>query len=244
MRKFIAILLAAAIALAAAACGPLPFFAASGEHGQAGDGAGGAAAAGGPVTVAKLKIAIDPGHGGKDYGAIGTDTGVLESELNLEVANLLAQLFRDAGAEVLMTRESAEVDYSGEAQTEKLKDMNNRARAIQDFAPDALISVHMNKFTERSVRGAEVFCQQGSGNGGDLAKCLQEELNKAINAQKPRRSHSGDFYILKVIEQPSVIVECGYLSNAEDEKLLQDPAHQQALAQCIYQGVCRYLGVE
>lgn len=243
MRKFIKIMFVAALAAMLAACGLLPR-AAAGEQGKASEGSGGAANVGGPASVADLKIVVDPGHGGKDLGAVGTDFGVLESDLNLQVADMLARLFRDAGAEVLLTRESAEVDYSGEAKTEKLKDMNNRARSVRDFMPDALVSVHMNKFTERSVRGAEAFYQKGRENGRSLAQCIQDELNQSINTARQRRIHSGDFYILQAVEEPSVIVECGYLSNAEDEKLLQDPAHQQALAECIYRGVCRYFGVK
>ncbi len=236
MKRFVAMLLTLLLPVALAACS-LALYPAGGDPGDA-------ANAGTPVSAANLRIVVDPGHGGKDDGATGTDTGVLESRLNLEVASLLAELFEQAGAEVLMTRQTAEVDYSGEAQTEKLKDMNNRARAIREFEPDAVVSVHMNKFTERSVRGAEVFWQNGRENGRSLAQCIQDELNMSINTQKQRRSHSGDLYILQVVDQPSVLVECGYLSNAEEEKLLQDAKHQKLLAQSVFDGVCKYFGVK
>ncbi len=244
MKRFVAILMIFVFTAILAACNLVLYPAAAGEHGGAGDGSGGAANAGAPASVASLKIVVDPGHGGKDYGAVGTDTGVLESELNLQVANHLVELFEEAGAQVLMTRQSAEVDYSGEAQTEKLKDMNNRAQAIREFEPDAVVSVHMNKFSDRSVRGAEVFWQNGREIGQSLAQYIQDELNNRVNTIKQRRSHSGDLYILQVVDQPSVLVECGYLSNAEEEKLLQDKEHQKLLAQCIFDGVCKYFGVE
>lgn len=244
MKKLLFVLL---LALLVSACSALPFLANAGNlpagEGQPDKGSGGAAVEG-AADLGALRIVVDAGHGGRDFGAEGGDTGVRESELNLQVAVLVADLFRQAGAEVLMTRDSAEVDYSGQADTEKMKDMQNRARAVLEFVPDALISIHMNKFTDRSVRGAEAFYQDGSEAGEALARLLQQELNGTINTEKPRKSHSGDFFMLQIVEQPSALVECGYLSNAEEEKLLQDGAYQQKLAECIYQGVCRYFGME
>lgn len=194
--------------------------------------------------VAGISIAIDPGHGGIDGGTSGEDSGVLEAELNLLVSKLLEDRFQEAGATVLMTRESDDVSYDGSGDTMKLKDMDHRVKLVQAQSPHVLVSVHMNTFSDRTVRGAQVFFQKDSGMGEDLARAIQEELNAGVNEKKKRSAQAGDYYMLRETDCPGVIVECGFLSNPDDEKQLQDPEHQAKLAECIYKGVCKYLGVE
>lgn len=190
-----------------------------------------------------LRIAIDPGHGGIDHGAIGTDTGVYESTLNLEISQLIAKKFMLEGADVLLTRKSADVDYAGEGDTMKRRDMNSRSRLISAQDPQVLVSIHMNKYPNRSLSGAQAFFQKGSEEGEKLAACIQEELNSGLDASRKRAAKSGDYFILKASDCPSVIVECGFLSNHSDEKKLLDPKYRQKVADCIYRGICAYLGV-
>lgn len=189
-------------------------------------------------------IAIDPGHGGIDSGAVGTDTGVTEASLNLQIGMLLETKFSQAGMGALMTRTSNDVDYSGAGDTDKIKDMNNRAKLVNRQDPEALVSIHMNTFADRSVKGAQVFFQQGSEKGQALAACIQDELNASVNTEKSRTPQPGDFYLLKAVSCPAVIVECGFLSNPEDEANLQNPQYQGQLADCIYEGVCGFLDVK
>jgi N-acetylmuramoyl-L-alanine amidase len=187
------------------------------------------------------RVAVDPGHGGIDSGAIGMDTGVTEASLALKIGMLLENRFNGAGAFALMTRESGEVDYTGAGDTQKLRDMNNRARLVNGQDIGALISIHMNTFSDRSVHGAQVFYQQGSEKGQALASSIQDELNASINVGKNRTSQPGDYYLLKAVDCPAVIVECGFLSNPEDEVNLQNPQYQKKLIDSIYEGVCRFL---
>lgn len=196
------------------------------------------------TAVADINIAIDPGHGGIDGGAAGEDTGVSEAELNLAVSRLLQDIFKQAGSKTLMTRETADVSYEGSGDTMKLKDMDHRVKLVEEQKPNLLVSIHMNTFSDRSVLGAQVFYQKGSEKGRKLAECIQKALNDGANEKKKRGARSGDYYMLRETSCPGVIVECGFLSNADDEKKLQDPEFQAKLADCIYKGVCAYLGVK
>jgi N-acetylmuramoyl-L-alanine amidase len=191
-----------------------------------------------------LRIAIDPGHGGIDHGAIGTDTGVYESTLNLEISELVAKRFMLAGADVLLTRKSEDVDYSGEGDTMKRRDMNNRAKLITAQDSQVVVSIHMNKYPNRSLSGAQVFYEKGSAEGEKLAAAIQDALNSGLDGSKKRLAKPGDYFILKASASPSVIVECGFLSNHNEEKMLLEPEYREKLADCIYKGICAYLGVQ
>ena len=190
-----------------------------------------------------VRIAIDPGHGGIDKGAAGTDTGVTEAEINLEISQLLAKRFMLEGCDVLMTRKSVDVDYSGEGNTRKRRDMNNRARLVKAQNPQVLVSIHLNKNPSRRVSGAQVFFQKGSEEGEKLAGFIQQALNDGLDA-RDRIDKSGDYFMLNVHDCPSVIVECGFLSNHNEEKKLLEPKYREKIAASIYQGIRAYLGLE
>lgn len=194
--------------------------------------------------VRNFRIAIDPGHGGIDNGAIGTDTGVYESTLNLEISQLLAKQFMLSGADVLLTRKSSDVDYSGAGDTMKRRDMNSRARLITAQNPQVLVSVHMNKYPNRRYGGAQVFYEKGSDDGEKLATSIQDALNSGLGSSTKRLAKPGDYFILKVTKNPSVIVECGFLSNHDDEKKLLDADYRKKIADCIYKGICAYLDIK
>lgn len=235
MKKWLVLLTAAAVAFSTATCG------APAHEAEV-------APAPAPIPLESglrsLRIAIDPGHGGIDNGAVGTDTGVYESALNLEISQLIAKQFILDGADVLLTRKSADVDYSGEGNTLKRKDMNNRARLITAQNPQVVVSVHMNKYPNRKYSGAQAFFQKGSAEGEKLAVCIQDALNSGLDGEKKRVAKSGDYFILKASPSPSVIVECGFLSNHNEEKKLLEPEYREKLANCIYEGICKYLGVQ
>jgi N-acetylmuramoyl-L-alanine amidase len=191
-----------------------------------------------------LRIAIDPGHGGIDRGASGGKTGVHEDDLNLAVAQLLAKKFMLAGSDVLLTRDSAEVDYGEDGNTYKRKDMNHRAKVVQEQDPHVVVSIHMNTYPNAKLSGAQTFYDKGSEEGQKLAQSIQQALRDGLPGKNTREIKPGDYFVLKMVEKPSALVECGFLSNAEEEKKLSDPEYQQKIADCIYQGICNYLGVQ
>ncbi len=190
-----------------------------------------------------FRVAIDPGHGGIDHGAVGVN-GTTEDAINLQIATQLAKQFTLAGADVLMTRESSDVDYTGTANTKKRRDMQNRARLITAQDSQVVISIHLNSYPDRRYRGAQTFYQKGSDEGKKLADAVQQALIDGLEGNNKRGSKAGDYFILKVTEKPSILVEAGFLTNAEDEKLLVQADYQTKIAACIFHGVCDYLGVQ
>ena len=170
-----------------------------------------------------------------DGGAVGTDSGVVEAGLNLSVALLLKEALEAEGVVVIMTRED------GEALADtKRGDMEARRDILRRSDADLVVSIHMNKFTDRSVSGAMAYFMQGSAEGEALAQAVIDSVCDAIG-QKRRAANPGDYFVIRECAVPAVLVECGFLSNAGDEKRLQDAAHQQALARAICAGILSYM---
>jgi len=188
-------------------------------------------------TAAAFTVCIDAGHGGMDGGAVGTDTGVVESTLNLKVAKLLKSKLEARGVKVIMTR----TDENALGKT-KGADMQRRGEILRDPSVDLVVSIHMNIFSDRGVSGAMAYYMAGSQEGERLAQSVIDSIS-AATAQKPRAANPGDYFVVRECAAPAVLVECGFLSNPADEQKLQDPAHQQTLAKAIADGVMAYMGV-
>ena len=180
-------------------------------------------------------VILDYGHGGADAGAIGIDTGVKESDLNLLVGECTARALEDRGCFVLRTRTSA--DAIGDT---KRDDMARRGAILCTEGADCTVSIHMNKFSDRSVKGPMCYYQAGAEDGEALAQCVIDALCAALG-RNDRPANPGNNYVTRIPQVPSVLVECGFLSNPEDEQSLQDPAYQQLLADAIADGVVAYL---
>ena len=193
-------------------------------------------------TFDGLVIVLDPGHGGIDHGATSV-TGAKEDQLNLQVCLLVSDQLQKAGAVVVMTRESVEVDYSGDGETRKRRDMANRARLIEASKASAVISVHMNKYLNGKFFGPQTYFRKGDQLCRQLASDIQDQLLDKLPSYKKYRVIEGNFFILNVSEVPSVLVECGFLSNRADDKRLRDCSYQQKVAECIFMGICDYFGV-
>ena len=180
-------------------------------------------------------IVLDAGHGGWDPGKTGTE-GKNEKDLNLAVAEKLAEYLEIGGAEVILTRTSDEALGEG-----KRTDMAERKRIANESGADILISIHQNAFPSAKVKGAQVFYHNSSGNGKLLAESVQESLRSRVDGSNHRQAKENDsYYILRTTEIPAVIVECGFLSNHEEEKLLNDEGYQEKLAWAIYCGILDY----
>lgn len=186
-------------------------------------------------------IVLDAGHGGFDGGAVGRTTNVREDILNLQVTRKLEALLQQAGAKVLLTRETDDGLNNPESPASRWKrdDMNTRFRFIRDSGADLMLSIHMNKFTQPSVYGAQVFYQHGDDEAADFANMLQSMLHTLPEAGK-RVVKTGDYMVLKTKLPMSALVECGFLSNPNDEMLLQDEDYQHRLAWCLYAAITTY----
>jgi N-acetylmuramoyl-L-alanine amidase len=181
-------------------------------------------------------IVVDAGHGGFDPGCVGAG-GTYESEINLAIAKLVKAELETQGMCVVMTR--GENEGLGTTQNESLQE---RGRIICEADPDMVVSIHLNSFGDPDVSGPLVLFMPGSETGKALAETLQDALNGALEADGTARSQ--ELAVLKYGDQPSALVECGYLSNEEEERLLCQPDYQQRIAEAIREGIQQYFSQE
>lgn len=197
-----------------------------------------------PVTswaVANKTIVIDPGHGGIDPGAVGSG-GVEEKEIVLQVSKRLEQLLKQAGAKVLLTRES-DIDLgtpgSGSLLKRKREDLSKRVALANDNDASVFLSIHVNAFPSSRWRGAQTFYQKKDEDSKKLAESIQSELIK-IMKNTTRAAKASDFYTTRHTKMAGVIIEIGFISNPSEANLLNKPAYQRKLAYAIYSGLVKY----
>ncbi len=193
------------------------------------------------ANTQRLTIVIDAGHGGIDGGVVGRVSGVKESDINLSISRCLQKEFEEAGFRVVQTRPTEAGLYGTATAGYKKRDMQKRAEIIQENAPALVISVHQNFFSMTSRRGAQVFFRNDSSSSRTLACAIQTAFNEMPETAKKYSALAGDYYVLNCSDYPSVIVECGFLSNPEDEILLITQDYQKKVASVIAQGALSYL---
>ena len=189
----------------------------------------------------EFTIVIDAGHGGRDGGSIGV-SGSVEKNLNLLYAKTLQKVLTKAGINVVMTRNGDNGLYDESADNKKLSDMRARRNIIRNVQPDLVISLHMNSFPLDSCKGAKTFYQIGSDTSFNAAKNIQNSLHYYIENASNNVS-KGDYYILNCTNYTSVLIECGFLSNPEEELLLQNENYREKFVYSIYCGIMLYLGI-
>lgn len=194
------------------------------------------------IPIKNMVVIIDPGHGGRDSGAIGI-TGTEEDNINLSIALKLRRLIEQAGGVALTIREDDSGLYTeGKRTGRKREDLVNRQQIIKESGADIVIGIHMNSFPQSQYYGAQTFYEEDDERSKRLAEYIQKEMihimdrgnNRAI---KPR----SDTYIFKGNDITGVLVECGFLSNPEEEQLLKQEHYQEKLAWCIFTGIIEYL---
>lgn len=185
-------------------------------------------------------IVIDAGHGGVDAGVLGVKTSAKESDINFEISLYLRGYFTDAGFKVVMTRKNQGGLYGLATSGFKMRDMKKRKEIIENSGADMVISVHQNFCPIPARRGGQVFYDGGSDSGKLLAESIQNSINGMEQAVRQSSALTGDYFMLKCTKSPSVIVECGFLSNAEDEALLLDKNYQKSVAYAIFKGAVSY----
>ncbi len=185
-------------------------------------------------------IVIDAGHGGVDGGTVGINTGVKESDLNLLLAKELQSQFRAIGFHVIMTRRDENGLYGNASEGYKRRDMQRRQEIILEANPILVLSIHLNKYSQQYRRGAQVFFDESSEEGRLLARNVQQSLNSAVNT-RAYTELKGDYYMLNSHPYPAAIVECGFLSNPEDEALLLTEEYRAKICRAILNGTVAYL---
>ncbi len=183
-----------------------------------------------------LTVVLDAGHGGIDGGVVGVNTSTPEAEINLAITKSLKHFLSEKGYNVVLTRKNSDGLYGLFSKSKKLDDMKKRKEIIEEAKPDLMVSIHQNFFPRANQRGAQVFYAPGSEIGEEIANSMQKVLNANLEASK-RSPQEGDYYILRCSEYPSILIECGFLSNAEDEKLLLQATYQEKVAYTIFCGI-------
>lgn len=178
-------------------------------------------------------IIIDPGHGGEDGGATSI-TGRLESDYNLEIALRLNDLFQLLGYDTRMIRTTDTAIYTkGETLSQKkISDLKERTRVANETPNSFLISIHQNTFSDPQYSGAQVFYGEGERSLA-LARQLQDALIQGLNPGSNRKcKKASGIYLMEHISCPGVLIECGFLSNDREARLLSEPDYQKRLC-CV-----------
>ncbi len=193
-------------------------------------------------ALAGLIVAIDPGHGGYDGGAKAVDSGKWEKELNLQIALHVERALTAHGAAVVLTRREDKALSGSDTSSlsRKRKDLQARVDIALEAKATVLLSIHLNEYRSRKESGPQVFFQHGGEDGRLLAGVLQAALLKELQPPKRRVAMAGNYFVLRSAI-PSVLVECGFLSNAEEEKLLLSEAYQKRIANALVRGLADYV---
>ena len=186
------------------------------------------------ISEDKWIVVIDPGHGGVDPGKVGKDN-TIEKDINLQIALKLQKSLEEKGITVVLTRTKDVGLYSENDTNKKLADMKARCEIIAQTSPDVVISIHQNSYTDGSV------CYTNSEKSKLLGENIQKQL-VAIEGMNPRTAKTNsEYYMLINTPSPTVIVECGFLSNEKEEKLLCNEEYQQKIADAISTGAIDFL---
>ena len=176
-------------------------------------------------------IVIDPGHGGEDGGAEAN--GVTEKEINLAVSKNLAAYLSMTSYDTVMTRSDDRLLYeAGQENRKKYHDISNRIKIASSYENAIFISVHQNKFEIPKYRGLQVYYSPNDANSSNLASIIQSNVKTYIDPSNGRETKKadGNIRVLKSLKVPAVLIECGFLSNPEEAKMLSDTEYQKKLA--------------
>ena len=195
-------------------------------------------------TMSRIPIVIlDAGHGGEDPGAIGYD-GVYEKDLNLLICKLIREELTAQGYAVVMTREDDRLLYT-EAENikgiRKISDLKNRVKIFNSYEPAIAISIHMNTFFASQYHGTQIYYSNVDG-ADRLAAAIRDSVRVELQPDNRRPlKHSEGIYLLENSKIPTVLVECGFLSNPEECKKLSEKEYQKRLSFSIVCGIINYI---
>jgi len=183
------------------------------------------------------------GIGGEDGGATSSQ-GISEADINLKIALKVQSLIESSGGTVILTRSDENAIYDLDKKTlkeKKISDIRNRVQIGNESSADIFVSIHLNKIPQTQYWGWQTFYKNGNEKSQKLATFLQNNLNESIGKENKRVPLKiENVYIIENVSIPTAIVECGFLSNPEEEKLLQSNEYQDKLAWGIYLGIMDY----
>lgn len=185
-------------------------------------------------------IVLDAGHGGIDPGKVGINNA-LEKDINLSIVLKLKELLEEEGFTVHLTRESDQLLAAPNSTSQKKDDMISRIKLVEEIHPFFTISIHQNSFPDSSVNGPQVFYYKDSVESATMAQVIQDIMNTQLEPAKKRVAQANtNYYLLTRTPTPTVIVECGFLSNPTEADLLIQDDYQNRVAHAIYSGIIAY----
>lgn len=187
-----------------------------------------------------ITIVVDAGHGGIDPGKIGINK-TKEKDLNLIIAKKIASQLTTAGYKVIMTRTDDSGLYSEDDINKKATDLKKRCEIAMESNADLYISIHQNSFSSESVKGGQVFFYTHSVEGKKAADYVQQALKETVDSTNTRSAKANDsYYLLVHTPCPTIIVECGFLSNRLEADKLTTDEYQNQIAEAIVQGINKF----
>ena len=188
-------------------------------------------------------IVLDPGHGGPDGGAEGSD-GTQEKEITLQMSRYLQDYLQGAGALVYLTRyEDTDLssENAGSLSRRKSEDIRNRVQYVKEKEADFYLSIHLNAIPSGKWRGAQSFYNPNVEESENLAKFIQSEIRKNLENTTREALGLNNIYLLKHVKAPGALIEAGFLSNDQERELLKSDDYQRKVAASIYQGILRFV---
>ena len=196
-------------------------------------------------ALGEYTVYIDPGHGGCDPGKIGKNN-ILEKDINLCISKRLKSSLQNKKINVKMTRENDSGLYSDDDTNKKISDLRKRCEMVNkeymNNNKTICISIHQNSYPKEEVYGPQVFYYSNSEDGRKLAYIMQNKINDIIDIDRPRvQKDNNDYYLLVKTMCPTIIIECGFLSNPREAALLTDKSYQELMVKAITEGIEEYI---
>ncbi len=188
-------------------------------------------------SINQPTIIIDAGHGGEDGGAVSV-TGTLEKNINLSIAKKLESLLKANGFNTKLTRTSDNI-VSDDENIKKHNELQNRVDIFNSSVNNIVVSIHQNKFTQEQYCGTQIFYSKNNTKSELLAEKIQNSVVSLIQNENKRecKKAGSEIFILNNSNVPTVLVECGFLSNDSEAKLLDTDEYQNKIAYCIFLGI-------
>lgn len=195
-------------------------------------------------TQSQVTIVLDAGHGGEDGGCEGG--GLVEKDLNLDITLRVANLLREKGVNVVLTRETdillydKNSDYEGK---KKYQDVRKRLEIAQNQENPVLVSIHMNSFSQSKYSGLQVWYGKSDSRSKTLAGLIQSNTKKELQPSNKRviKAATSSIFLLHNATFPAVLIECGFLSNPDEAQALGDAEYRQQLSSLIFQSIMAYI---
>lgn len=190
----------------------------------------------GEVKKEEVQVILDAGHGGSDPGKVGLNN-LMEKDINLAIVKKVKNNLEKQKTVVMLTREEDKGVGEMSDGNRKTEDMQNRVKMINETKPVLAVSIHQNSYEDPKIKGAQVFYYEHSKDGEAIAQILQENLRKIDPSNHRQIKANGSYYLLRRTKIPTVILECGFLTNPEEAEKLAEEAYQEQIAEVIADGI-------